>query len=211
MVEGNVVFGVDAQVIHVNFQPFLPQHVGENVVHECLRCGGSIAKSEEHDSGFEESHGSDEGSFPLILFPNVDVVVSPTNVELGEQGGLLHVINEFWDEGKWIGILDSVGVQVMIILTWMKSSVLLWYKEEGGGLGGFQRYNSSHLKMFLNKGFTGFHLCQVKRVDLGNFEDKIQVKFNGMIIGMMGGKLVMGFLREDISEVFAPFRYNQFD
>ena len=65
--------------------------------------------------------------------------------------------------------------------------------------------------MFLNKGFTGFHLCQVKRIDLGNLGDKIQAKFDGIIIGMMGGKLVMGFLREDIGKVFAPFQYDWFD
>ena len=53
MMEGDIVLSVDSKVIHVDFQPFLPQHVSENVVHECLKCGGSIAKSEEHDSGFK--------------------------------------------------------------------------------------------------------------------------------------------------------------
>ena len=88
------------------------------MVHECLKCGGSIAKSKEHDSGFKESHRGDECSFPLVLFPNADVVISPLDVKLGEQGGFFHVINEFWDEGKWVGILDGVGVQIMIVLTW---------------------------------------------------------------------------------------------
>ena len=60
------------------------------------------------------------------------------NVKFGEQGGLLHVIDEFWDEGEWIGISDGVGVQIVVILAWAKSSILLWYKEEGGGLGGFE-------------------------------------------------------------------------
>ena len=136
MMEGNVVFGVDAEVIHVDFQPFLSQHVGENVIHECLKHGGSIAESEEHDCGFEESHGGNEGSFPLILLSNANVVISPANVKFGEQGGLLYVIDEFWDEREWLGISDGVGVQVVVILTWVKGSVLLWY-EEGGGLGGF--------------------------------------------------------------------------
>ena len=80
------------------------------MVHECLKCGGSIAKSEEHDSGFKQSHGSDEGSLPLVLFLDADVVVSPANVTFGEQGGLLHVINEFRHKKKRVGVSDSVGV-----------------------------------------------------------------------------------------------------
>ena len=44
----------------------------------------SITESEEHDGGFKESHGGDEGSFPLVFFANMDVVVSPANVKLGE-------------------------------------------------------------------------------------------------------------------------------
>ena len=46
---------------------------------------GSITESEEHDGGFKESHGSDESRFPLIFLPNMDIVVSPANVKLGEQ------------------------------------------------------------------------------------------------------------------------------
>ena len=164
------------------------------MIHEHLKCGGSIAESEEHDGGFEKSHGGNEGGFPLILLPDANIVISPVNVKFGEQGGLLHVINEFWDEREWIGISDGVGVQVAVILTWMKGSILLWYEEEGGGLGGFQGYNSSCLEMFFNKGSAGFHLRQVERIDLGNLGDKVWAKFNGMIIETMRGKLVMGFL-----------------
>ena len=39
---GNVVFDVDAEVIHVDFQPFLSQYVGEDVIHEYLKCGGAL-------------------------------------------------------------------------------------------------------------------------------------------------------------------------
>ena len=37
------------------------------------------------------------------------------------------------------------------------------------------------------------------------------MKFNGVIIRVVGGKLVMGCLGEDISEILAPVRYNWFD
>ena len=63
------------------------------MIHECLECGWSIAKAKEHDSGLEESHGGDEGCFPLVFLSNANVVVSPADVELGEQGRLFHVVN----------------------------------------------------------------------------------------------------------------------
>ena len=44
MVEGKVVFGVDANVIHINFQPFFHYHISEDVVHKGLECGWCIAK-----------------------------------------------------------------------------------------------------------------------------------------------------------------------
>ena len=89
------------------------------MIHECWECGGSIAESEKHDSGFEESHGGNECSLPLVLFLNTDVIISPSDVKLGEQSGFFHVIDEFWDEGEWVGIPDSVGVQVMAVLAWV--------------------------------------------------------------------------------------------
>ena len=56
------------------------------MVHECLEHGQCITKSEEHDGGFKEFHGGDESCFPLVFLSNMDVVVSPVDVKLGEQG-----------------------------------------------------------------------------------------------------------------------------
>ena len=36
MVEGKVIFGVDTDVLHINFQPLFSYHVGEDVVHKGL-------------------------------------------------------------------------------------------------------------------------------------------------------------------------------
>ena len=164
------------------------------MVHESLEGGGSIAESKEHDSGFKKSHGCDKSSFPLILLLDSNVVVSPMNVEFSEQGRFLHVVDEFWDEGEGIGVLDGVGVQVVVILAWAKGSVLLWYKEERQGLGRFRGYNLSHLEVFFDKGSAHFHLHWVERVDLGNLGNEVWVKFNGVVIGTMGRKLIMDFL-----------------
>ena len=76
-------------------------------------------------------------------------------------------------------------------------------------MGGLQGYDLSCLEIFLDKEFIGFHLHWVERVDFGNLRGEIWVEFNGVVIGVVRGKLVMGFLREDIFKVFAPVRYNR--
>ena len=84
VMEGYIILGVDSHVIHVDFKPFFCEHICEDVVHECLKSGGGITESKEHDNGFKESHGSDECGLPLVFFSDMNVVVSPTDVEFGE-------------------------------------------------------------------------------------------------------------------------------
>ena len=99
MVEGDIPLSVDAKVIHIDLKPSFCNHIGENVVHECLKRGWGIAKPKEHYGGFKESKGGDECSLPLISFSNSDVVVPPADVKLGEQGRVFHVVDEF--RNKW--------------------------------------------------------------------------------------------------------------
>ena len=107
------------------------------MVHECLKRGWGIAKAKEHDSGFKEPHGGDEGRFPLVFLSNANVVISPMDVKLGEQGRLFHVVDQFRDEWEWIGISDGMGVEVTVVLAGAKGSIFLWDKKEGRGLGRF--------------------------------------------------------------------------
>ena len=116
MIEGYIILGVDSHVVHVDLKPPLQKHVCKDMVHESLESGGSIAEPQEHDGGFKESHVGNESSFPLVFLSDVNVVISPTNVKLGEQDGFLHVVNEFGDQGERVSILDGVGVQVVVIL-----------------------------------------------------------------------------------------------
>ena len=116
MMESDVILGVDSHVIHVDLKPLLRKHICKDVVHESLEGGGGVTEPKEHDSGFKESHGGDESGFPLIFFLDANVVISPMNVEFGEQGGFFHVVDEFRDQGERIGISDGVGVQIAVIL-----------------------------------------------------------------------------------------------
>ena len=86
--KSQVPLSVDAEIIHIDFKPSLGNHISEDVVHKCLECGWGIAEAKEHYCGFKEPKGSDEGSLPLICFMDSNVVVPPTDVELGKKDGI---------------------------------------------------------------------------------------------------------------------------
>jgi hypothetical protein len=99
MMEDQIPFSVDAEIIDINLEPTFRDHVGENAVHKRLKGGGTVAKSEEHYGRFEKAKRHDKCALLLIFFLDSNIVVSPPHVKLGEQGGILHVVNEFGDKG----------------------------------------------------------------------------------------------------------------
>ena len=78
---------------------------------------------------------SNEGCLPLVSILDVDIVVSPSNIKLGEMFHILEFVNKVGDERERIGISDGVLIWVVIILTGVEFPILLFDEEEGGGLG----------------------------------------------------------------------------
>jgi len=54
-------------------------------IYHHLECRGGVGKAKEHDCGFEQSFWCKEGSLPFIAGFDLNVVVSLSDVELGEQ------------------------------------------------------------------------------------------------------------------------------
>ena len=81
------------QVVHVDLEPSLSDHVSKDVIHEHLKGRRGIAETEEHHSGFVESKRGDECCLPLVLLPDTNVVVTPPDIKLGEQCGVFHIID----------------------------------------------------------------------------------------------------------------------
>ena len=55
--------------------------------------GGYSRRDASSCGGFEQPKGGDECRFPLIFFPKLNVVIPPSDVELGEERRVLHIIN----------------------------------------------------------------------------------------------------------------------
>ena len=84
---------MDAQIVHIDLKPFLRDHVSKDMVHEGLERRRSIAEAKKHNGGFIETEGSNECGLPLIFFMNMNIVITPSDIEFGEEGGVFHVIN----------------------------------------------------------------------------------------------------------------------
>ena len=63
----------------------------------------------------------------------------------------MEVIDKLRDEGEWVVILDSEGVQHMIVLYQSEGAILLFNEEDGGGHGQLGEVNSTRLKVLLEK------------------------------------------------------------
>ena len=148
LVEGGVR-GIDEKVVHVDYEPSFGDHIAEGVVHEPLEGCGGISESEEHHGRFEEPLMGDEGGLPLVSILDSYIVISPSNIELGEDLSISQFIYEVGDERKGIGVTDGVFVDIAIILAGAESSVLLFDEEEGGGLGGVGRADLSRGEVFV--------------------------------------------------------------
>jgi hypothetical protein len=84
-VEFKVIIGGNDNVVHVDEQPPFYCFFSEDVIHHCLEGGWRICQSKEHDHWFKQPFAGFEGGFVFISFFQMDVVVSPVNVELSEQ------------------------------------------------------------------------------------------------------------------------------
>ena len=85
----------------------------------------------------------DKGCLPLMAILDSHIVVSPTNVEFCEDSGISQFVDEIGDEGKGVGVTDSMFVDVAVILARAKSSILLFDEEEGERLWQVGRGNLS--------------------------------------------------------------------
>ena len=81
------------QVVHIDFEPSLGDHVSKDMIHECLKSWRGIAEAKEHYGGFKEAERSNECRFPLVFFPNANVVIALSNIKLSEQCRVLHIID----------------------------------------------------------------------------------------------------------------------
>ena len=101
-----------------------------------MKGGGRVGKTKEHYGQFKKSFVGDKGSFPLVSILDMDIVISPADVKFGKDLCSLEFINEVRDEGEGVYVMDHVFVDVVVVLTGTKTTILLFDAKEGGHLWG---------------------------------------------------------------------------
>jgi hypothetical protein len=97
LVEVNVVMCCNEHVIHVDHQPSQKDFFGKDCIHHHLESCWGVGQPKKHYRWFEKALVHHEGHFPFISCFDTDVVVPPSNIELGEQGVVSYLVDELWD------------------------------------------------------------------------------------------------------------------
>ena len=189
------------KVMHVYNEPSFSNHVSKGVIYKSLQDGRRVGESEEHDGGFKEFFVGDESSLPLVTIFNVDIVVPPTNIKFREDLSILEFVNKVGNQGKGVGILDYVFIEVPIVLAGTESTIFLFDKEEESGLGEIQKVDFPSMKIFIEEVFSSFMLLREERIEFPNFGDEKVSKVDFMIVNSRRGNMVGGFLGEDRGEL----------
>jgi len=71
----------------------------------------------------------------------MDVVVSPSYVEFGEQGSGVSFIYKLGNQWQWIGVSNRPLVKSSVVLDGSELSILLFDKKEGCGIWAFRWSN----------------------------------------------------------------------
>ena len=87
-------------------------------------------------------------------------------------------------------------VEVSVVLTWTESSVFLFDKEEGSGLGGVRGADFSSAEVFVKESFGGEAFVGGERVEFSNFGSEGVSEVDFVIIGSRRGNMVCGFFSE---------------
>ena len=153
-------------VIQVDDDLPLIDELSEDLVHRPLEGGGRVAEAEEHDSGLKQAPVGPEGGLPFISFLDPHIVVPPPNVQLGEVPGILDPVDEFLDEGEGVAVLDSVLIELPIVLYWSQGSIPFENEKEWRRHWRVGVTNSARPKVFLDEAVKGLLFIRGEGVDL---------------------------------------------
>src|SRR5882724_8417567 len=90
----------DEDVIHIDGHYSFIDEFLEDDIHHHRECGRTVREAEEHDQRFKKALVCPKGGLPLISFFDMNVVVSPANIQLSEILGLGFgdFVEDVWDQ-----------------------------------------------------------------------------------------------------------------
>jgi len=109
---------------------------------------GTVGHSEEHHERFKEATVGTEGHFPFISRLDAYIIETPADIKFREVPGS----TELGDKREGVPVLDSYGVQCMIVLDQLEQTIFLLNEEHRGCYGGLGWLDASGMQVFLQEG-----------------------------------------------------------
>ena len=164
----------------------LIDEVPKNFVHHALEGGGGVAEPKECDGGLKQPSICLEHCLPLVSLLHSHTVVPPPNVQLGEAPGVLDPVDELLDEGKGIADLDSVFIELLVVLHRSQGSIPFESEKEWRRHWRVGVTNSARLEVLLDETVEGLLFIRGEGVDLAVGGYEILVQLDAVIPHSMG-------------------------
>ena len=123
-----LIHGKDQYIIEIHQDEIICVRV-EDEVHHARECWRSIDKAERHDNIFIRTIACSECCLGDILFTNANLMITHTEVKLGENLGTFKLHEKLIDVGKWVLVLYSLLVQWAVVDTKSVRAILLLDKK----------------------------------------------------------------------------------
>ena len=185
-------------VIHIDEYLTSADEVLEDFVHHCLERRRRVGEAKEHDKRFKHSSISFECCLPFVAWFDSYIIVSPTDIELGEDASVLEFINDIRNEGEGILTFDRKAIKLSVVLNWLKFTILFLHKEERRGEWGLGFPNVPMVQHVFKEHIKGLLFFDIERVDFAVVGgDRFGFEFNTMVPLSEWGKSSGGFLFKD--------------
>jgi len=124
----------DEDIVHVDDHNSFVYEFSEDVIHHHLECFQTVSETKEHELGFEQASVHLKVGFPLISLLDPYIVVSPSDIQLGEviHLGFGHFVEDIRDQGQEVSVLHGHHIELLIILDNAEASIFLLDEEDGG-------------------------------------------------------------------------------
>ena len=132
-------------VIQIHHHYSFHNEFSENVVHHGLEGGRTVSEAEEHHQWLKQSVVGAEGGLPFIPFFHVDVIETPSDIQLCEVSCPSEFLYQLGDEREWVLVLHCDGIQGTVVLHQVEGSIFLFDEEDRRGHRGFGRLDVAGL------------------------------------------------------------------
>ena len=127
-------------------------HVTEDIVHEVLKGGGRVSHTKGHHQILKGTIARVEHCLPLMPRRYAHIVVTSTQVNLGNDLCSAQVVHEVTDERERLVVLVHDVVQVAVVNAEVQRAILLLNKQDrhaGQGVGGMNKTLSKKIVQLL--------------------------------------------------------------